>query len=104
VASHFVVERSPGPAFDASRPLRAQHGWDEHATFMDGLVEDGLIVLGGPLGEVDRGHALHVVQAESAEAIRDRLSADPWEGSVLVTGDVRPWTIWLRSPSPSGVA
>ena len=33
--------------------MREQDGWDEHARFMNGLVDDGFIVLGGPL-EGDR--------------------------------------------------
>ena len=42
----LVVLRRSGPDYDHSKPLEEQSGWDEHAAFMDGLVEDGFIVLG----------------------------------------------------------
>ena len=29
------------------RDMREQDGWDEHAKFMDGLVDEGFILLGG---------------------------------------------------------
>ena len=32
---------------------------------MDALVEDGFVVLGGPVGDVDSGRALLVVRAEA---------------------------------------
>jgi hypothetical protein len=49
--SYFAVTREPGPSWDRSRPMRAQDGWDAHARFMDRLVDDGFVVLGGPLGD-----------------------------------------------------
>src|SRR5256885_14753241 len=41
--------------------MRKQAGWDEHARFMDGLVDAGFILLGGPL-EGDH-ETLHIVKA-----------------------------------------
>ncbi|MGB2875182.1 MAG: hypothetical protein WBB76_06870 [Gaiellaceae bacterium] len=93
---YFVVIREPGPAWDPTRSLREQDGWEPHAAFMDGLAEDGFIVLGGPLG--DGGRALHVVDAESEEAIRRRLAADPWSDQMLKIAGVDRWTILLESP------
>jgi hypothetical protein len=29
--------------------MREQEGWDEHARFMDALVDDGFVLLGGSL-------------------------------------------------------
>ena len=43
--ANFAVRLVHGPGWDASRPIRKQDGWDEHAAFMDGLVDDGFIVL-----------------------------------------------------------
>jgi hypothetical protein len=82
-----------GPEWDRSQPLEGQSGWDEHAEFMDALVDDGFIVLGGPLG--DEVHVAHAVQAESEEAVRERLARDPWSGSHLVIDSIDPWTIRL---------
>ena len=87
-----VVERT-GPDWDPSKPMEGQSGWDAHATFMDGLVEDGFIVLGGPLGHDRR--VLHAVEAESEQAVRETLVRDPWSGSHLIVRSIEPWTIRL---------
>jgi hypothetical protein len=59
---------------------------------MDGLVEQGFIVLGGPLGD---GRVVHVVEAESEHDVRATLARDPWSGSHLVVDAIDPWTIRL---------
>jgi uncharacterized protein YciI len=89
---HVVVRRS-GPEWDPARPLEEQSGWSEHATFMNGLVDDGFIVLGGPLA--DEVRVVHVVEAESEDAIRATLARDPWSGSHLIVDAIDPWTIRL---------
>lgn len=87
-----TIHRS-GPEWDASKPMEEQSNWDEHACFMDALVDDGFIVLGGPLG--DEVRVVHVVDAESEEAIRARLAEDPWSESHLVIATIDSWTIRL---------
>jgi uncharacterized protein YciI len=82
-----------GPQWDASRPMEEQSGWPEHASFMDGLVEDGFIVLGGPLADEHR--VVHAVEAESEEAIRATLARDPWSETHLQVDTIEPWTIRL---------
>ena len=89
---HLVLLRS-GPQWDPARPLEEQSGWDEHAAFMDGLVDDGFIVLGGPL--YDEHRVVHVVEAESERAIRETLARDPWSGTHLEIDAIEPWTIRL---------
>jgi uncharacterized protein YciI len=96
---YFLVKRAHGPSWDQARQRREQDGWDAHAEFMDRLVEDGFIVLGGPVGEGDGDYALQVVEAESEEDVRSRLADDPWGEDMLVTESIEPWRIWLqRSP------
>ena len=93
----LVVLRRSGPEYDHSKPLEQQSGWEEHAAFMDGLVEDGFIVLGGVLA--DELRTAHAVEAGSEEEIRERLDQDPWSGSHLVVDSIDGWTIRLqRSP------
>jgi uncharacterized protein YciI len=82
-----------GPEWDRSRPMEGQSAWPEHAAFMDGLVDDGFLILGGPLA--DEVRVVHVVEAESAEAIRARLADDPWSDSHLRIDAIEPWTIRL---------
>jgi hypothetical protein len=93
----LVILRRSGPEYDHSKPLEQQSGWLEHAAFMDGLVEDGFIVLGGVLG--DELRTAHAVEAGSEQEVRDRFGQDPWSGSHLVVDSIDRWTIRLqRSP------
>ncbi len=89
----LVTVRRSGPEWDPSLPLEEQSGWPEHADFMDGLVERGLIVLGGPLA--DEVRVVHAMEAESEEVVRAVLARDPWSGSHLVVEAVEPWTLRL---------
>jgi uncharacterized protein YciI len=91
---HFALTLVHGPGWDDTRGIREQHAWTEHADFMDGLVADGLILLGGPVG--DGTQTLHVVEADHEEQIRQRLAEDPWaRARLLEIGSVRPWALWL---------
>ena len=64
---------------------------------MDTLVEDGFIVLGGPIGEGDDGdNTLLVIAADDEAAVRARLGEDPWPPELLTIESIRPWTVWLR--------
>ena len=49
----YAVRVERGGPWDWSLDMREQGDWDAHARFMDGLVDDGIILLGGPL-EGDR--------------------------------------------------
>ena len=91
---YAVRERRGGP-WDWARGLREQAGFDDHARFMDELVEAGFILLGGPL-EGDR-EVLLVVSAPSADAIRERLAADPWlQDGTLSIVSIERWAILLQ--------
>ena len=76
--------------------MEQQPGWEEHAAFMDALVEQGFIVLGGPLGGEER--VAHAIRARDEEEIRATLARDPWNGSHLVIEAIEPWTIRLGAP------
>lgn len=97
MADYYLVRVERGPAWDHSRPRRDQDGWDEHAAFMDALAEEGVVILGGPVGEGDGDDALLVVDVESEAAIRTRLADDPWANSTLTIASVQPWSVWLRA-------
>ena len=90
----FVVIEASGRGWDASRARREQDGWDEHAAFMDALVDDGLVVLGGPIGDGER--VMLVVEANDEDEVRRRLAPDPWlPAGILEIASIEPWTIWL---------
>jgi hypothetical protein len=88
---HVILSRS-GPEWDPSKPLEGQTGWPEHAAFMDGLVDAGFIVLGGPLGDE---RVVHAIEADSEETIRSTLGRDPWSETHLRIESIEPWTIRL---------
>ncbi len=90
----FAVRLARGGPWDWSRDLREQEGFAEHAAFMDGLVDDGFVVLGGPLG--GEREILHAISAPSEDAVRARLAEDNWaQNGMLTVTAVEPWTILL---------
>ena len=61
---------------------------------MDSLVDEGFVVLGGPL-DGDR-EILHAISAPSEEAVRHRLAEDNWaQNGMLSVTSVEAWTILL---------
>jgi uncharacterized protein YciI len=90
----FALTLVHGPGWDSARPIRGQDGWEEHAAFFDGLVADGFIIVGGPLGNGDR--TLHLVDAADEQQIRLRVAGDPWAAAdMLRVGSIEPWALWL---------
>jgi tetratricopeptide (TPR) repeat protein len=96
VADLYLVTRSAGPGWDPARSRPAQDGWSEHAAFMNGLVDGGFVVLGGPVSPTE---TVLVVRAADPAQIRRRLAADPWTADgTLETTAIRPWEILLGEP------
>jgi uncharacterized protein YciI len=89
----FAVTVVNGPAWDPAVGRREQAGWDEHAAFMDGLLAEGRVILGGPIG--DGTDVLLVVDAADEDELRAMLADDPWMDRVLRIGRVQPWQLWL---------
>jgi uncharacterized protein YciI len=90
----IVVRMVPGSRWNASVGPRDQELWPEHAAFMDGLLDRGLIELAGPLS--DGSGALVVVRSDSPDDVRAEFAADPWTvHDVLPVRDVTEWTIFL---------
>ena len=98
MADYYLVALARGAAWDFSQPRRNQAGWDEHAAFLDALTQEGVVILGGPVGEGAGEDALLVVNVEKEAAIRARLAADPWANDMLTIKSVEPWSVWLRAP------
>src|SRR5215475_7275157 len=100
--AYFALTLVHGPNWDASRPIREQQAWDRHAALMDGLVEEGMIIIGGPLGDGEQ--TLHAVEAADERQVETRLGEDPWASmGLLRIGSVQPWALWLdgRNASPA---
>lgn len=86
-----MVLRQAGPEWRPDRPLAEQSGWGEHAAFMDALVDDGFVVLGGPRRRPRRARDRGRVEAD----VHARLVTDRWNGSHLLVEAVKPWRIRL---------
>ena len=95
----LVLLRRSGPAWDPSKPMEEQSDWPAHASFMDGLVDSGFLVLGGPLADEER--VAHAVEATSEDEIRATLARDPWSETHLHIQAIEPWTIRLDGRSRS---
>ena len=96
--AHFLVTSGHGPAWDDSKTRRTQPGFDEHAEYMDGLVDRGFVLLGGPVGDdLDAGDALLLVTATDEAEVRSILATDPWFETVLTLSSVQRWTLWLKA-------
>jgi uncharacterized protein YciI len=90
----FVAISSAGPSRDPSKSTREQPLWDEHAAFIDQLVADGFILMGGPL--VDEGGAMLIVNASDENEVRGKLKEDPWyEHGILKLESVKRWQIFI---------
>ena len=92
----WVVHQERGGPWDWSKDMREQALWDEHARFMDELVQTGFVVLGGPLGGDRR--VLLIVAAEDEAALRTRIAEDPWiRNGMLMISQVEARTVLLDS-------
>ena len=94
----FVAISSAGPNRDLSRGTRDQPFWDEHAAFIDRLVGESSILMGGPLVDeagMPQG-ALLIVNAEDENEVREKLKNDPWfEHGILKLESIKRWQIFI---------
>jgi hypothetical protein len=60
---------------------------------MDGLVESGFVILGGPLADEHR--VVLAVESESEATVRATLARDPWSGTHLRIDSIDRWTTRL---------
>ena len=90
----FIAISSAGPNRDQSKDTREQPFWNEHAAFIDQLVDEGFILMGGPL--VDEGGSLLIVNAEDENEVREKLKNDPsFERGILKLESIKRWQIFI---------
>lgn len=90
----YIVLSRAGANRKLSLGSREQPYWNEHAAFIDALVDEHFILLGGPL--TDEGGAMIVVLAESVEAVREKLNDDPWyRHGILSLERIVRWEIFV---------
>ena len=94
----FLAFSSGGPNRDVTKGTREQPFWNEHAAFIDELVEEGFIFMGGPLVD-DAGlpqGALLIVNAKNESEVREKLKSDPWfTHGVLKLDSIERWQIFI---------
>jgi hypothetical protein len=67
--SYFVVTREAGPAWINGKSAFGQPGTGDHATFMNTLHENGLVIVAGPLADSERGR-IRVLRLPTPKARR----------------------------------
>jgi hypothetical protein len=89
----YAVMRARGSCWEAGSAMDEQEDWKEHADFMDGMVEEGFVLLGGPLRGTE--DVLLIVSASGEAEIHARFAEDVWtKKDLLRTKWVAEW--WLR--------
>jgi uncharacterized protein YciI len=89
----FAVVNTRGPNWNDDKPMEEQGEWRAHADYMNALVDDGFMLLGGPL--VGTRDVLLIVRAADEAEIASRLDNDIWVQTGLLTRrQINPW--WLR--------
>ena len=89
----FAVIKTRGPNWNDDKPMEQQGDWRAHADFMNALVADGFMLLGGPL--VGTRDVLLIVRATDDAEIASRLDDDIWvQTGLLARRQINPW--WLR--------
>ena len=90
----FVMISSAGPNRDRTKGAREQPFWDEHAEFIDRLVTEGFIWMGGPL--VDEGGSLLFFYAADENEVCERMKNDPWlKQGILKPESIKRWEIFI---------
>jgi len=91
----FVILWAHGPSWVPGKTVREQPYWDEHATFMDRLFENGMVVLGGPFA--DATGSLVIVEAESSEQeVADLFARDPFAvHGIFALNSLKQWLLFL---------
>jgi uncharacterized protein YciI len=90
----FVVINEAGPSWADGVAMRQQAKWSEHAGFINRLMAEGTIVLGGPLTGGPRHRALLIVHAANESSARAALVTDPWiSAGILRAVSFEPWEI-----------
>ena len=97
--------------------MRDQQLWTEHATFINGLVDEGFLLLGGPLADRSRldddfspvsepvgddrlYRTMVVVQAPGSGEVAGRLAEDPWiRSGVIERTSIDRWEVLVGDPA-----
>jgi uncharacterized protein YciI len=88
-----VLRVGPGPTWKSGLP-EEQPGWDEHAAFIDDLIERGVFVMGGPW--TNRLGSMSLWEGMDADEVQKVMRRDPFvRNGVFEIEDVADWTVYV---------
>jgi uncharacterized protein YciI len=94
IKAHRVIVRwRAGPTW-TSGPPEEQPEWDEHASFIDDLIERGIFVMGGPFR--DYLGSFTILENVDEQEARELVLRDPFVANgVFELEDVREWLVYV---------
>ena len=88
-----LVRWKAGPTW-TSGAVDEQPDWDEHAAYVDDLVERGIFVMGGPLA--DQSGSLSLFENVTEQEARELIAEDPFVvNGVFELEEVRAWNVFV---------
>ena len=92
---YYMLQHTPGPAWQAGVPFREQPGVGQHVQYMGSFLATQQLVLGGPFLD-DSGGAM-VLRAANRETADRIAHDDPAVQAGLLQVVVRPWYVPMAS-------
>ena len=90
-----VLFHSPGPNWKEGIPFQEQPGVMDHVMYMKKQLDDGVLLMGGPL--LDNSGGMMVCRSADPEAARKMAEADPAVVAGLLKVEVKQWMIPMTS-------
>jgi uncharacterized protein YciI len=88
-----VLRLAPGPTWKTGKP-EEQPGWDEHARFIDDLIDRGVFFMGGPW--TNRLGSMSIWEGMNADEVLDVMKSDPFiQNGVFLIEDCADWTVYV---------
>jgi uncharacterized protein YciI len=93
-----LVRWKAGPTW-TSGAVDEQPGWDEHAAYIDELIERGIFVMGGPFA--DQSGSLSLLENVTEHEALELIAEDPFVANgVFELEEVRAWNIFVDELTP----
>jgi len=96
--TYYVMLHSPGPRWAEGVSFREQPGVEIHIAFVRGLLEWGMLALGGPF--LDDSGGMAIVRGTSLDEVRALAESDESVRTGLLRVEVKPWLAVMDSISP----
>lgn len=88
----FLVRLTAGPNHNRTRSVDEDSLAREHAAFIQGLIAEGFLIVGGAVD--DGGNGVMIVRAETGASVRHRLERGPLQQrGILRLESVARWEI-----------